>query len=101
MGDILRRWVKELNSGASGQSRLRGKGGTVPNLSSRVHFVNSAWYCADSRCSSRFRKALRRMTTTTPAQRPGIDIVQHGRVLIARLMGGPNGELGPEIAADL
>lgn len=33
--------------------------------------------------------------------RPGIDVEQKGRVLVARLRGGPRGEFGPEIAADL
>jgi enoyl-CoA hydratase len=69
--------------------------------SGRVHFVNSAWYGAEQNVAARFRKALKRMTTTSPAQRLGIDIEQHGRVLVARLMGGPSGEFGPEMAADL
>ncbi|WP_051472060.1 enoyl-CoA hydratase/isomerase family protein [Patulibacter minatonensis] len=41
---------------------------------------------------------------TTPdaaAHRLGIEVTQRGRVLTARLHGGPRGELGPEIAADL
>jgi enoyl-CoA hydratase/carnithine racemase len=42
-----------------------------------------------------------RMTTTTAAQRLGIDVEQRGRVLLARLQGGTRGEFGPEIAADL
>jgi enoyl-CoA hydratase len=41
------------------------------------------------------------MTTTTQNQRLGIEVEQRGRVLIARLHGGPRGEFGPEIAADL
>src|SRR4051812_6847890 len=40
-------------------------------------------------------------TTTTPDQRLGLEVEQHGRVLLARLQGGPRGEFGPEIAADL
>ncbi len=39
--------------------------------------------------------------STTSSQRLGIDIEQRGRVLVARLLGGPRGEFGPEIAADL
>jgi enoyl-CoA hydratase len=39
--------------------------------------------------------------TTTANQRLGIDVEQRGRVLLARLQGGPRGEFGPEIAADL
>jgi enoyl-CoA hydratase len=41
------------------------------------------------------------MTTTIANDRLGLDIEQRGRVLIARLMGGPRGEFGPEIAADM
>ena len=41
------------------------------------------------------------MTTTTQNHRLGIDVEQRGRVLLARLQGGPRGEFGPEIAADL
>lgn len=41
------------------------------------------------------------MTTSTAPERLGIDIEQRGRVLLARLQGGPRGEFGPEIAADL
>ena len=41
------------------------------------------------------------MTTTTSNQRLGIDVEQRGRVLFARLQGGPRGEFGREIAADL
>ena len=41
------------------------------------------------------------MTTTTATHRLGIDVEQRGRVLLARLQGGPRGEFGPEIAADL
>jgi enoyl-CoA hydratase/carnithine racemase len=41
------------------------------------------------------------MTTTTQNDRVGLEIEQRGRVLIARLHGGPRGEFGPEIAADL
>jgi enoyl-CoA hydratase/carnithine racemase len=41
------------------------------------------------------------MTTTTQNHRVGLEIDQRGRVLIARLHGGPRGEFGPEIAADL
>src|SRR5688572_33384778 len=40
-------------------------------------------------------------TTTTRRQRLGIETEQRGRVLLARLQGGPRGEFGPEIAADL
>src|SRR4051795_9642334 len=40
-------------------------------------------------------------TTTTQTQRLGIEVEQRGRVLLARLHGGPRGEFGPEIAADL
>src|SRR4030095_3412483 len=39
--------------------------------------------------------------TTTQDHRLGIDVEQRGRVLLARLQGGPRGEFGPEIAADL
>jgi enoyl-CoA hydratase len=41
------------------------------------------------------------MTTITQNERLGIEVEQLGRVLIARLHGGPRGEFGPEIAADL
>jgi len=41
------------------------------------------------------------MPATTHADRLGIDVEQRGRVLIARLLGGPRGEFGPEIHADL
>jgi enoyl-CoA hydratase/carnithine racemase len=41
------------------------------------------------------------MTTTTPNHRLGIEVEQRGRVLLARLHGGPRGEFGREIAADL
>src|SRR3954467_12554757 len=41
------------------------------------------------------------MTTTLQNHRLGIEVEQQGRVLIARLHGGPRGEFGPEIAADL
>jgi len=42
------------------------------------------------------------MTTTTQQHhRLGIEIEQRGRVLLARLHGGPRGEFGREIAADL
>src|SRR5215208_855078 len=40
-------------------------------------------------------------TTKTQNHHLGIDVEQRGRVLLARLQGGPNGEFGPEIAADL
>src|SRR4051794_25901993 len=40
-------------------------------------------------------------TTTTPDHRLGIEVEQQERVLLARLHGGPRGEFGPEIAADL
>src|SRR3954453_6366265 len=40
-------------------------------------------------------------TTTTQDHRLGIEVEQRGRVLLARLHGGPRGEFGPEIAADL
>src|SRR5437762_6038509 len=40
-------------------------------------------------------------TTTTHDHRLGIEVEQQGRVLLARLHGGPRGEFGPEIAADL
>src|SRR3954463_12240970 len=40
-------------------------------------------------------------TTTTQNNRLGIEVEQRGRVLLARLHGGPRGEFGPEIAADL
>src|SRR4029077_2882407 len=43
----------------------------------------------------------RRMTAITQNDRLGIDVEQRGRVLIARLDGGPRGEFGPEIASDL
>jgi enoyl-CoA hydratase len=39
--------------------------------------------------------------TTTQDHRLGIDVEQRGRVLLARLQGGPRGEFGREIAADL
>jgi enoyl-CoA hydratase len=41
------------------------------------------------------------MTTMTQNHRLGIEVEQQGRVLLARLHGGPRGEFGPEIAADL
>ena len=41
------------------------------------------------------------MTTITQNDRLGIEVEQRGRVLLARLHGGPRGEFGPEIAADL
>ncbi|WP_354701717.1 Short-chain-enoyl-CoA hydratase [Paraconexibacter sp. AEG42_29] len=42
------------------------------------------------------------MTTHATATQPlGLEVTQQGRVLTARLHGGPRGELGPEIAADL
>ena len=41
------------------------------------------------------------MTTTTQNHRLGIEVEQRGRVLLAGLHGGPRGEFGPEIAADL
>lgn len=41
------------------------------------------------------------MTTTNANERLGLDIEQRGRVLIARLLGGPRGEFGPEIAAEM
>jgi enoyl-CoA hydratase len=40
-------------------------------------------------------------TTTTQNHRVGIEVEQRGRVLLARLHGGPRGEFGREIAADL
>jgi len=40
-------------------------------------------------------------TTTTQQHRLGLEVEQQGRVLLARLHGGPRGEFGPEIAADL
>ena len=40
-------------------------------------------------------------TTTQTDHRLGIEVEQRGRVLLARLHGGPRGEFGPEIAADL
>src|SRR5215218_1451490 len=40
-------------------------------------------------------------TTTTQNHRLGIEVKPRGRVLLARLQGGPRGEFGPEIAADL
>src|SRR3954463_1744919 len=40
-------------------------------------------------------------TTTTQTHRLGIEVEQRGRVLLARLHGGPRGEVGPEIATDL
>src|SRR5438552_11895779 len=40
-------------------------------------------------------------TTTTHDHRLGIEVEQRERVLLARLHGGPRGEFGPEIAADL
>src|SRR2546423_15000496 len=43
----------------------------------------------------------RMSTTTTQNHRLGIEVEQRGRVLLARLHGGPRGEFGPEIAADL
>src|SRR3954465_9241620 len=39
--------------------------------------------------------------TDTQNHRLGIEVEQRGRVLLARLHGGPRGEFGPEIAADL
>jgi enoyl-CoA hydratase/carnithine racemase len=41
------------------------------------------------------------MTTLTQQHRLGIEVEQRGRVLLARLHGGPRGEFGREIAADL
>ena len=41
------------------------------------------------------------MTTMTQYHRLGIEVEQRGRVLLARLHGGPRGEFGREIAADL
>jgi enoyl-CoA hydratase len=41
------------------------------------------------------------MTTNTTNHRLGIEVEQRGRVLVASLHGGPRGEFGPEIAADL
>jgi enoyl-CoA hydratase len=41
------------------------------------------------------------MTTMTQQHRLGIEVEQRGRVLLARLHGGPRGEFGREIAADL
>lgn len=40
-------------------------------------------------------------TTTTHTQRLGMEVEQRGRVLLAHLHGGPRGEFGREIAADL
>jgi enoyl-CoA hydratase/carnithine racemase len=40
-------------------------------------------------------------TTTTQRHRTGIEIEQRGRVLLARLHGGPRGEFGPGHAAEL
>src|SRR3954465_234083 len=40
-------------------------------------------------------------TTMTQNRRLGIEVEQRGRVLLAHLHGGPRGEFGPEIAADL
>jgi enoyl-CoA hydratase/carnithine racemase len=40
-------------------------------------------------------------TTATQTNRLGIEVKQRGRVLLARLHGGPRGEFGREIAADL
>src|SRR3954469_8694230 len=40
-------------------------------------------------------------TTETRNDRLGIEVEQRGRVLLAHLHGGPRGEFGPEIAADL
>src|SRR3954471_9440669 len=40
-------------------------------------------------------------TTSTQNHRLGIETEQRGRVLLARLHGGPRGEFGPELAADL
>jgi enoyl-CoA hydratase/carnithine racemase len=37
----------------------------------------------------------------SPPHSLGIEVEQQGRVLLARLHGGPRGEMGPEIAADL
>lgn len=42
-----------------------------------------------------------RMTPTTPTHKLGIDVEQRGRVLLAQIQGGPRGEFGPQIAADL
>ena len=41
------------------------------------------------------------MSTIPSTDRLGIDVEQQGRVLVARLLGGPRGEFGPEIHADL
>ena len=41
------------------------------------------------------------MTTMTQNHHLGIEVEQRGRVLLARLHGGPRGEFGREIAADL
>ncbi len=41
------------------------------------------------------------MTTTNANSRLGLAVEQRGRVLLARLQGGPRGEFGPAIAADL
>lgn len=43
----------------------------------------------------------RQMTTTTQHDRSGIEVEERGRVLIGRLHGGPRGEFGPKLAADL
>jgi enoyl-CoA hydratase len=41
------------------------------------------------------------MTHTDGSDRPRIEVEQRGRVLLGRLHGGPRGEFGPAIAADL
>jgi enoyl-CoA hydratase/carnithine racemase len=41
------------------------------------------------------------MSTTPSDDRLGIDVEQHDRVLVARMRGGPRGEFGPELHADL
>src|SRR5438094_899470 len=41
------------------------------------------------------------MTTLTQKHQLGIEVEQRGRVLLARLDGGPRAEFGPAIAADL
>lgn len=44
---------------------------------------------------------MTKTTTTTMTHRIGIEIEQRGRVLLARLHGGPRGEFGPGHAAEL
>src|SRR5438874_6095156 len=63
--------------------------------------MNSACYGAAPATSRLLEGRPRRMPTITQNHRLGIEVERRGRVLLARLHGGPRGEFGPEIAADL